>query len=113
MHTCPTSSLQKGIVPEDLKAEIMKELSMVCTFLRHRLCSFLILAISQRGNDEKSKPLSRKLVRRLSVHFIPPECSMEEKALHILSLARVKFRIRQVGCVFELCHHCIITNSCI
>ena len=27
---------------------------------------------------------------------------MEEKALHILSLARVKFRIRQVGCAFFL-----------
>ena len=50
----------------------------------------------QRDEEEKKKPLARKLVRRFSIHFIPPERTTDERALHILSLARVKFRIQQV-----------------
>jgi hypothetical protein len=54
--------------------------------------------VQQRGGvGEKRKPLARKLVKKFSLHIIPPEKTMEEKALHILSVARVKFRIQQVG----------------
>ena len=67
------------------------------------------------GGGEKRKPLARKLVKKFSMHIIPPEKTSEERALHILSLARVKFRIQQVGgeiigddvSITSLVHDCI------
>ena len=53
--------------------------------------------LQREGGGEKRKPLARKLVKKFSMHIIPPEKTTEERALHILSLARVKFRIQQVG----------------
>ena len=53
--------------------------------------------MQREGGGEKRKPLARKLVKKFSMHIIPPEKTSEERALHILSLARVKFRIQQVG----------------
>ena len=51
----------------------------------------------QRKEEEKRKPLARKLIKRFPIYIIPPEKTIEERALHILSLARVKFRMQQVG----------------
>lgn len=78
--------------------------------LKITIIKLLCLLSLQRREEvgEKRKPLARKLVKKFSQHIIPPEKTTDEKALHILSLARVKFRIQQVGGVLmmmSLLHH--------
>jgi len=68
-------SPQKGVTPDDLKVELMEHLESQLVSVR---------------------PLARKLVHHLSKPFFNPVQTLTERALQILSIARVKHRMYQV-----------------
>lgn len=88
MHT------QKKVIAEDLKEEIIQELETVS----YPLTSSHPYSRPPPQKASKSQPLARKLVKKFSQRllFTVPETSIEERALGILSMARVRYRLEQV-----------------